>query len=115
MAGTGSRNSSRWQRLARLSGVRARDSNTHVSRAVSHLESSLQAQLFYRTTRTVNLTDTGRSFLEHCKRMIMERDEAVDMVSEFGEPQGELKITCSTALGNRFVAVLVRCFAFQYP
>lgn len=96
---------------ARAIGV----SSTHVSRAVMALEERLQTQLFHRTTRKVGLTDTGRVFLEHCERIAQETDEAIAMINEEGEPQGELRVTCSTAMGERFVAPLIRRLAAEHP
>lgn len=88
---------------------------THMSRSIAQLEARLQARLLDRTTRSVRLTDTGRTFLDHCQRLITERDEAIALVSEAGEPQGELRITCSTAMGERFVAPISRRFLALYP
>ena len=88
---------------------------THCSRAVARLEKRLDAPLFHRTTRRVTLTDTGRTFLGHCERLIAEREEAIASVSATGEPQGQLRITCSTALGELFVAPIVSRYAAAYP
>jgi len=90
-------------------------SPTHVSRAIMALEQRVQAQLFHRTTRTVRLTDTGRVLLERCERIAQEHDEAIALISHQGEPQGELRVTCSTALGERFVAPTLRRFAMLHP
>lgn len=90
-------------------------SPTHVSRAVRALEERVQAQLFHRTTRTVSLTDTGGVLFERCERIAQERDEAIALISQQGEPQGELRVTCSTALGERFVAPILRRFAMPHP
>ncbi|KEQ52710.1 LysR substrate-binding domain-containing protein [Sphingobium chlorophenolicum] len=90
-------------------------STTHVSRAVMALEQRINAQLFYRTTRTVRLTDTGRVFLEQCRRIAAETDEAIAHIAEQGEPAGELRVTCSTAMGERYVAPLIRRFAMHHP
>ncbi len=90
-------------------------STSHVSRAVARLENRIQGPVFFRTTRTVRLTDTGRVLLEHCQRIIQERDEAFALVSGGGEPQGELRLTCSTSLGERFVVPIVRRFALDHP
>ena len=86
-----------------------------VSRAVARLEEQVRAQLFYRTTRKVVLTDNGRLFVEHCRRIIAEREEAFAALSANGEPGGELRITCSTALGERFVAPIVQDFCAAWP
>src|SRR3546814_2745143 len=67
------------------------------------LEQRVQALLFHRTTRTVRLTDTGRVFFERCERIAKDRDEAIALIGERSEPQGELRVTCSTAMGERFV------------
>ena len=90
-------------------------STTHVSRSIMALEQRLQAQLFHRTTRTVKLTDTGRIFLERCERIAQDRDEAIALVGDSGDLLGELRVTCSTALGERFVAPIIRRFAMQHP
>jgi DNA-binding transcriptional LysR family regulator len=89
-------------------------STTHMSRAIAALENRIHAQLFHRTTRTVRLTDAGLLFLDHCRRMIAEREEAVAMLGTGGEPRGDLRITCSTAMGERFVAPIVRRYAERF-
>lgn len=98
-------------RAAKALGV----SPTHVSRAIMALEARVQAQLFHRTTRSVRPTDTGRIFYDRCERIVQERDEAIALINEQGEPQGELRVTCSTAMGERFVAPIIRRFAMPYP
>lgn len=90
-------------------------STSHVSRAVARLEQSLGAQLFHRTTRAVSMTDTGRMLVDQFRRLIAERDEAIAMLDLQGEPQGQLRITCPTALGERFVAPIVRAYVQDYP
>lgn len=98
-------------RAARAIGM----SPTHVSRSIMALEQRVQAQLFHRTTRTVRLTDTGQIFFERCERIAQERDDAIALIGEKGEPQGELRVTCSTAMGERFVAPIIRRFAMPHP
>ncbi|MBA4091068.1 MAG: LysR family transcriptional regulator [Sphingobium sp.] len=100
-----------FKRAAKAIGM----SPTHVSRSVMLLEQRVQAQLFHRTTRTVQLTDTGRIFFERCEQIEQERDEAIALIGEQGEPQGDLRVTCSTAMGERFVAPIIRRFAMPHP
>ena len=90
-------------------------STTHVSRAIAHLESQLQAQLFYRTTRKVRLTETGIIFLERCQGILSARDEALTMISNAGTPHGLLRITCSAALGEYALIPILNDFAARYP
>ncbi|KAK0331074.1 hypothetical protein LTR94_030340, partial [Friedmanniomyces endolithicus] len=78
------------------------------------LEQRVQAQLFHRTTRTVRLTDTGRVFFERCERIAQERDEAIALIGDRSEPQGELRVTCSTAMGERFISPIIRRFAMRH-
>lgn len=96
---------------ARAMGV----STTHVSRAVRALEVRLQTQLLNRTTRKVSLTDAGRIFLDHCLRIVQERDEAMGLINQQREPQGELRVTCATAIGERYVSPILRRFAMRHP
>lgn len=88
---------------------------THMSRSIARLEARLLAQLFHRTTRSLRLTDTGRLFYDSCSRIVEERDEAIASVCAREEPIGELRLTCSQALGERFVAPLARAFALEHP
>jgi DNA-binding transcriptional LysR family regulator len=90
-------------------------STSHISRAVARLESTLQLQVFNRTTRRVVATEEGRALLDQLRRLVDERDRAFASVAVDGEPQGELKLTCSIALGDRFVSPIVRQFAVDYP
>jgi DNA-binding transcriptional LysR family regulator len=90
-------------------------STSHVSRAVARLEVRLGASLFHRTTRRVSLTDTGRTFTDQCRRLIQEREELLSIAAGSGEPEGELRLTCSISLGERFIAPIVREFVDQYP
>lgn len=90
-------------------------SRTHMSRTIAALEDRLQVRLFNRTTRTVRLTAAGELFFEQCQKLVSNRDEAIDIVSEQGDPQGEFAITCSTALGERFIAPLARTFGRRFP
>lgn len=88
---------------------------THMSRTIARLEARLGTQLLNRTTRSVHLTETGRQFLDHCLRMIDEREEALASITANAEPLGTLRITCSYAIGEMFIAPLLRSFAEQYP
>jgi len=89
-------------------------SRTHMSRALARLEDRLGAQLLHRTTRRVLLSPTGQTFLDHCIRLVQERDEAVALIRDQGEPRGDLRITCCVALGERFIAPVARQFAKQH-
>lgn len=91
-------------------------STSHISREVARLEDRLQVRLLYRTTRRVSVTDAGRVFLERCRRLVEEREEAFATVSESdGAPRGYLRLTCSIAYGERFIVPLVNRFLLDHP
>ncbi|MCY1648518.1 LysR family transcriptional regulator [Caulobacter sp. SL161] len=101
-----------FSRAARRLGL----STSGVSRAVATLEERLQTRLLYRTTRRVSLTDAGRAFLARARRLIAERDEALASVGEDdSDPRGLLRMTCSTAYGERFVVPAVNRFMLSHP
>lgn len=90
-------------------------STSHVSRAIGRLEDRLQSRLFYRTTRHVTATDIGKAFAERCHRMIEERDDAIAVIGERTRPHGTLKVTCSIAFGESYVAGLLSAFVADHP
>jgi DNA-binding transcriptional LysR family regulator len=91
-------------------------STSGVSREVARLEDRLQTRLLYRTTRRVSLTDAGRLFLARCRGLIQERDAAMQLVGEDeGELKGQLRMTCSSAYGERYVVPAVNAFALAHP
>jgi len=91
-------------------------STSGVSREVARLEDRLQTRLLYRTTRRVSLTDAGRLFLARCRALIQERDLAMQLVGEDeGELKGQLRMTCSSAYGERYVVPAVNAFALAHP
>jgi DNA-binding transcriptional LysR family regulator len=90
-------------------------STSHVSRAVAALEERLSVQLLARTTRRVNLTNTGKVLAEQFRHLIHERDDALALVSSTQEPHGELRLTCSMGIGERFVVPIVQRYAADHP
>jgi DNA-binding transcriptional LysR family regulator len=87
-----------------------------VSRRVSALEERLGVQLLRRTTRTLNLTDTGRSFYEHSARILADLDEAESAVQhEHGELRGTLRIALPMSFGVRHMCKPIAAFSRLHP
>ncbi len=87
-----------------------------VSRKVAELESRLKAQLFQRTSRRMTLTAAGRSYIDACKRIIEQVDDAEREVSgEYRLPQGELAVTTPWGLGHTHLMPLAVDFLEAYP
>ncbi|PWT85278.1 MAG: LysR family transcriptional regulator [Acidobacteria bacterium] len=87
-----------------------------VSRKVAELESRLKAQLFLRASRRMTLPDAGRSYIDACKRIIEQVDEAEQEVSgEYKIPKGELSVTTPWGLGHTHWLPLAVEFLKAYP
>ena len=87
-----------------------------VSRRVSALEERLGVQLLRRTTRTLNLTDTGRSFYEHSARILADLDEAESAVQqEHGELRGTLRVALPMSFGVRHMCKPIAAFSKRHP
>src|ERR1051325_10245254 len=87
-----------------------------VSRKVAELEARLKAQLFQRSSRRMTLTDAGRSYIDACKRIIEQVDDAEREVSgEYKIPKGELAVTAPWGLGHMHLLPLAAGFLKAYP
>ncbi len=87
-----------------------------VSRRVSDLEDRLGVQLLRRTTRRLNLTDTGRAFHEHGSRILADLDEAESAVlQQHGELRGTLKVALPLSFGIRHMCAPIAEFSRRHP
>src|SRR3954462_13973290 len=87
-----------------------------VTRAVAALEEQLGVKLLQRTTRIVRLTDAGARYLQDCKRLLTELEDAEQALSgSQAELRGPLSITASVMFGRLFVAPIVLEFLAQHP
>lgn len=100
--------------LTAAADARGRSLPTMV-RVLSNLEQELGATLLRRTTRRMSLTEEGRVYLERCRRILADIDEAEALVGDVrGEPQGPLRITAPVLFGQRHVAPAVARFLQQH-
>jgi DNA-binding transcriptional LysR family regulator len=87
-----------------------------VSRKVSDLETHLRTRLVNRTSRRLELTDAGRSYVAACKRIIEDVDEAERVASgEYSAAKGSLTITAPIVFGRLHVIPIVSDFLKAYP
>jgi len=87
-----------------------------VSRRVAALEGRLGVQLLVRTTRRLRLTDSGRSFYEHCARILADLEEAESAVAQLhGELRGRLKVALPVSFGLRHMADPIAEFGRRHP
>ncbi len=88
----------------------------NVSRKVSRLEEQLNITLLERTTRSQHLTEAGKRYLIHCKRVHEELDLATASVSEMLHSYtGKLKVGASVATGQQILRPALASFLHQYP
>jgi DNA-binding transcriptional LysR family regulator len=87
-----------------------------VSKRISHLETRLGTRLFHRTTRQLQLTETGRGFYERVVQILATVQEAEAFVSSGHERAGgALKITAPTGFSRLHIAPYLGKFLKQYP
>lgn len=87
-----------------------------VSKRLSDLEARLGVQLLARTTRSLNLTDSGRSFLEQAKDIL----SAVDIAESTATGsrslvQGKLRIGSPLTFGLMHLTPAIREFIKLHP
>ena len=91
-------------------------SRSAVNKFVINLENQLGVQLFYRTTRKVTPTDTGRAFYDRCVDILSSLEEAELAVSQHSQqPRGILKINVPMSFGISFFGSKVAEFMTRYP
>ena len=87
-----------------------------VTRAVAGLEARLGTRLFRRTTRSVQLTESGARFLLDCRRILADLGEAEDAAAGLhAAPRGTLRITAPVLFGRMFVTPILTDFLDLYP
>lgn len=58
-------------------------SQSSLSKQIKALEHELDTLLFNRTTRSINLTDAGKEFLVHSKKIIEEYDNTINSMKKY--------------------------------
>lgn len=87
-----------------------------VVRLLASLEKELGVRLLNRTTRRTALTEEGRDYLERCRRVFAEIEEAEAVLSARQQhPIGKLAITAPVLFGRLHVAPLVTEFLARNP
>jgi DNA-binding transcriptional LysR family regulator len=85
-------------------------------RTLAMLERELGATLLNRTTRRLHLTDEGRQYLERCRAILGQVQEAeATLHSRRAAPRGRLAVTASVLFGRRYVAPLMSELLQRHP
>lgn len=87
-----------------------------VSRRLSDLEGRLGVQLLNRTTRRLNLTDSGSLFYQRCQRILADLDETEHFVSsEHTQLRGTIRIAAPLSFGIQHLSPLLDDFLKEHP
>ncbi|BAZ94775.1 LysR family transcriptional regulator [Thiohalobacter sp. COW1] len=87
-----------------------------VSRRLTELEQHLGVQLFRRTTRRMDLTDTGRSLYERAVRLLADLQETeLAVSSEHGALSGSLRVAAPLSFGLLHLTPAVNDFIRMHP
>ncbi len=101
-----------------LSGAATRTgaSLTSVVRTLAALEQALGARLLNRTTRRIALTDEGRDYLERCRRILADVEEAEGSLTDRRlRPTGRLALTAPVLFGRLHVAPVLTDYLVAHP
>ncbi|MDO7895883.1 LysR family transcriptional regulator [Pseudomonas citrulli] len=87
-----------------------------VSRSIFRLEERLGSRLFVRTTRSIRLTEAGRTYFEQCRQALTQLVEAQqEMMGAQAVPSGPLRISLPTTYGHHRILPLLPAFRALYP
>ena len=87
-----------------------------VSRRLKELEEHLGVELFHRTTRRMNLTDTGRAFYHQSVRILDDVLESELATSQaHGTLEGSLKIALPSTFGLMHMGPAINEFSKAHP
>lgn len=87
-----------------------------ISRYVRDLEGDLGIALFNRSTRSLRLTEGGRTFLEHAQTVLRELEHARSAAAALNQhPRGHLQLIAPSAFARRHVIPVLGAFAEHHP
>ena len=86
-----------------------------IVRTLAALEQHLDVTLLRRTTRRMSLTPEGHDYLERCRRILADVDEAERVVrQDTSEPRGALRMTGPVEFGRMHLAPALAGFLWRY-
>lgn len=91
-------------------------SKSLISKEISRLEAELGARLIHRSTRNLQLTPVGVGYLQHCRAILLQLEDAEAYVHNLQEqPRGKLRINAPMALGLTDLGQVFSAFMQAYP
>lgn len=87
-----------------------------VTRAIAAMEERIGTQLLSRTTRSLHLTEAGQRYLDDCRRILGEVNEAEEAAAgSYSIPCGHLTVTAPVLFGELYIAPLLAEYLDQFP
>lgn len=87
-----------------------------VTRVIAGLESRLGTLLLARSTRLLRLTEAGRRYVEDCKRILLDLEEAEELATGSNiRARGNLTVTAPVMFGELFLIPLITDYLADYP
>src|SRR5215470_17794899 len=87
-----------------------------VSRAIARLEGRLGVRLVERTTRSVALTEAGEIYLDRCRRVLDEAEQADLAVGALlATPRGRLRVGAPVMFARAILGPALGEFLARYP
>ncbi|WP_394821634.1 LysR family transcriptional regulator [Pendulispora albinea] len=91
-----------------VAGERLSLSRSAVGKSIAKLERRLGTRLFHRTTRSLRLTDEGRTFHASCVRALAELEKGeTALAARKGAPSGRVRIDLPVSFGQRWVVPIL--------
>lgn len=91
-------------------------STTALSNLIGKLERRIGVRLFNRTTRSVSLTDAGRTFVEQIRPAVRTLHDAISVArSQVETPSGTLRINAFATGAREVLRPLLLAFLRRYP
>tara|TARA_R110002167_G_scaffold163319_4_gene360191 strand:- start:5775 stop:6671 length:897 start_codon:yes stop_codon:yes gene_type:complete len=85
-----------------------------VVRTLASLEDHLDIRLLNRTTRKIALTEEGQSYLQRCRQILHDIEDAeLELSARQSKPSGKLSVTASVTFGSMQLASLINEFLRQ--
>ena len=91
-------------------------SQPYLSKQIKILEEKLEVSLFYRSSKTISLTENGEIFLQYAERILALCEESCRALIDLknGE-RGNLTVGASQTIGTYLMPRLLALFAQNYP
>ncbi len=87
-----------------------------LSRRIAAMEEMLGVSLLHRTTRSMELTESGRIFLESCRTIVAEMDSVKKRLDSVAQnPSGKIRLFLLPDIHAFYIKDVLSTFATRYP